>query len=347
VGYWIYGVGFACLGLAFLNERELRERIDMKRFARVADYPRRVHLSGKWFYSGNDAGLQSGAPEFLTGWLAHATHSPWLAEWRNDLRGSHQNARCIATLTLLIESLLHSPSSTPKFPTPEPSRYLPDQQAAIFTAGGMHVTLAGGNNAEAHNHNDLGHVNVWVDDTLVLFDMAAPHYSADFFGPRRYTYLSASSRGHSCPIINGCEQLSGNTAQGKELLLDLAGQKLSLDLTSAYPAEAQLTQWTRTLAGVSNGFELDDEFVTREAVEIENVFWSVIEPKVSGAVVTLGPARLEASPAGQIKVEAVNPADHKLRDYKDTLYRLSFTHRTEANRPLRQKIKISRAQAVV
>ena len=218
-------------------------------------------------------------------------------------------------------------------PEPEPVRYLPDQQVGIFRSGRMHVTLTGGNNKEAHNHNDLGHVNVWVDKDLIIPDLGGPFYTGDFFSPNRYKYLSASSRGHCCPIIDGTEQIAGLEAQGKQVALDLQRQHLVLDLTSAYPPEAKLMRWSRGLSRIDGGYELSDEFLTSEPVRIENVFWSSVEPQLEAGKVLLGPLALQIDPSIEVNVETIDPKHHLLKR-EGPLYRIAMFHQSQAMTPL-------------
>ena len=81
MGYWIYGVAFACLGWSRLEADELAANVDVARLAQIADYPRRAHLGGDVFFSGNDSGLRASPPHYLTPWLAAATGNRFLAAW--------------------------------------------------------------------------------------------------------------------------------------------------------------------------------------------------------------------------------------------------------------------------
>ncbi len=341
MGYWTYGLGFACIGWSRLSQTELSQNVNMQRLAEVADYPRRAHVIGDWFYSGNDGELRSNPPVFCSAWLAGATGSTWLNEWaRKGLQKVDLHRATVSVLLRLIEPYLLLGPGAPALPTPASANHLPDQQAVVFSDGRMQISLAGGHNDEAHNHNDLGHVNLWLDDQLILLDMGAPVYSADFFGPKRYTYLSASSRGHACPVINEQEQLPGQKAAAREIELELEKQRLVLDLTAGYPKEARLKRWTRAVSRAPGGYELTDEFETIEAVEIENVFWSMIEPVVKPGEIRLGPVTIVADPGGPVEVQPVDPAAHRLRNYHQTIYRLCFKLRTQPGAVLRFKMVI-------
>ncbi len=335
LGYWNYGVGYACVGLSRLTEGELRKHIDVDRFRQVADYPRTVHLFDKWFFSGNDAALSATAPLFATRWLAGATKQEWLIEWSLAATADMRDTRnpCLANRAAdAIERLEDRPA---RLPLPPASRLVTDQQVAIFQSGPLVAALSGGHNGEAHNHNDVGHFCVWHDRKLIVPDLGAPVYTADFFGPKRYTYLSASSRGHCCPVINGHEQNVGREARAEILELNLDEQRFAIDIHDAYPPAADLVRWTRSLHRDGAGYDLIDEYVTGNDGKIEHVIWSTIEPKANADRLALGPVTLSLSPAGDVRVETVDPKAHKLRDFTDMLYRIAVSYRTKPNTPLK------------
>jgi hypothetical protein len=341
VGYWNYGVGFACIGWSRLAESELHEKVDMPRLRQIADYPRQVHLFGNTFFSGNDAMYHAVAPFFATRWLAGATQSSWLAEWDRAATAGLWNVRNPCVVGRAIDSRLQIEPGPARFAPPEPARFIPDQQVGIFTVGRLTAYLSGGHNGESHNHNDLGQFGVFCDEKVVIADLGAPYYTSDFFGPKRYTYLSASSRGHTVPLINGQEQIIGRNAAGKVIQIDLANRLLTLDLTAAYPKEAKLSKWVRTMIARDNHVTIADAYVTSEAIEIESVVWSVVEPIRTGSSIRLGELILSVEPSSEVSVEAVDPKPHKLREFTQTLYRIAFTVRTQANTPLKTNITLS------
>ena len=70
-------------------------------------------------------------------------------------------------------------------------------------ASPLSVTFEGGHNRESHNHNDLGTYIIAVNGVPMVVDPGRGGYTADTFGPRRYTSNLLNSYGHSVPRING------------------------------------------------------------------------------------------------------------------------------------------------
>lgn len=109
------------------------------------------------------------------------------------------------------------------------------------------VALKGGNNAENHNHNDVGSYVVVSGDRSPLLDPGGETYTARTFGPHRYDSKLLNSFGHAVPVVAGQLQREGPAAQGKVLRTAFtpASDTLELDIASAY-AVSTLTGLTRT-----------------------------------------------------------------------------------------------------
>ncbi len=340
VGYWTYGVGMACLGWSRLTRAEFEATVDLKRFKAMAEYPHRSYLFGDSFFTGNDGGLHADADIAFVPWLAQAAGSEWMGRWARQ--AADIPCRTFGQVVNALDAIdrqwvAATPDTSIVLQASSGTQWLPDQQAAMVRipapGGRLLVALSGGHNGERHNHNDLGHFMVALDERWLIPDLGAPTYTTDFFGPRRYTYLSASSRGHCCPVINGQEQRTGCEAAGHVLRWEPDAERacLELDLTSAYPAEAALQQWVRRLERQGGSAVLTDAFRTAGGVPVTQVLWSLVEPTVeAGATVRIGRLTLTLAPAPlAVRVTPVNPADHALRDYRDTLYKVEADYKTD------------------
>ncbi len=98
------------------------------------------------------------------------------------------------------------------------------------------AVLKGGNNAEHHNHNDVGSFSVVSGKTVVLCDPGAETYTARTFSNRRYDSKVLNSFGHMVPLLAGKMQRSGAEARGKVLKTEFSDEAdlLALDISSAY-----------------------------------------------------------------------------------------------------------------
>lgn len=328
--YWSYGLGFACIGWSRLGAEAIARDVPMERLRSVADYPRRAWLGADRFYAANDAGPACGANASFVPWLAQAVDQPWLAWWA----AAHGNVTYWHFSQIARAAVaLASPVRAPAEQRPERSARLEDQQAAIMHgARDLVATLGGGHNAERHNHNDLGHVGITVAGRELIVDLGMPEYRADFFGPKRYGYLSASSRGHNVPLIGGHEQREGAEAAARVLAWD--DDSLRLDLTAAYPPESGLRRWERALRREGGGFRLEDAFGTAPATAIVHVLYAAEEPRRLGpGAYAVGPltVRVEGSAPEAERVVVVDPREHQLRFHERPLHRIELTYRTGAD----------------
>lgn len=341
IGYWNYGVGYACNGLQRLSDANLSQSVDLERLKIIADYPRRAHLFGDTFYAGNDSSLRSSASLFFVPWLARVCQSDWLAAWAES--SGVVGARGFAPINRLIRALA-SPLTIERTGTEaEFPRLLKDQQTGIFrieTQKGIIVaSLSGGNNAERHNHNDLGHFLLALNEKILVPDLGAPRYTADFFGPNRYQALPASSLGHNCPVINGHSQIAGKEAAGeiRTWSEDKSHPILSLQLSAAYPNESRLQSWVRTMEGLENSIVIKDEYRLNAGGLVVHVIWFTEKPETSTnderLMFNVGDlvCRVEGEMESHSVVE-INPEDYLLHSFGNhSLYRAEMRFHADEN----------------
>lgn len=114
----------------------------------------------------------------------------------------------------------------------------PDEdKEGLPNEGAIGVALKGGNNAENHNHNDIGSYVVVSGERPVLLDPGNETYTARTFSAHRYDSKLLSSFGHPVPIVAGQLQKEGAKSQGKVLKTEFSDARdtLQLDIASAYP----------------------------------------------------------------------------------------------------------------
>lgn len=157
----------------------------------------------------------------------------------------------------------------PKAPYPL-EEVLPDLQ--VFTArsregepDGLFIAAKGGNNAESHNHNDIGNFIVYANGKPLLIDAGVGTYTAKTFSNKRYELWNVQSQWHNCPGINGIDQMDGKkfAAAGFHISHPGAGETLfSVDIAGAYPKTAEVKSWKRSLRfkRPANEIILTDDF---------------------------------------------------------------------------------------
>lgn len=113
----------------------------------------------------------------------------------------------------------------------------------------LSIAAKGGNNAENHNHNDIGSYDVVYDGVLITGDQGGPEsYPGDYFySGAEKKYKIKGSWGHPVPFVDKTEQKTGKAAQGVVLEKTFSNEKdvLKIDMKSAYPVKG-LTNLDRT-----------------------------------------------------------------------------------------------------
>ncbi|MFN8563826.1 MAG: heparinase II/III family protein [Anaerolineae bacterium] len=205
---------------------------------------------------------------------------------------------------------------------------------------GLYVAAKGGHNNESHNHNDIGEFIVFLDGRPLLIDAGVETYSRKTFSPQRYEIWTMQSAYHSLPTIDDVQQQPGEQFAARDVAYTAADDaaQLALDIAGAYPPEAGLKRWRRTIrlnrgrsVTVEDDYELDHtphrltlSLLTASRVTLEGA--GVIrlsaadlpDGRVSaGGVVRYDGGRFTAS------VEAIAITDDRMRPvWGDCLYRI-------------------------
>ena len=135
------------------------------------------------------------------------------------------------------------------------------------------VAFKGGNNAEMHNHNDVGSyslilgtaTNPKTPDLFVSRDPGGETYTARTFSAKRYEGELLNSYGHPVPKIAGKLQSSGGKAQGV-VVQNTTSDNLDIfeiDFTSAYDVPTLKTllrkfEYARASKNDSGYFKITD-----------------------------------------------------------------------------------------
>jgi len=207
---------------------------------------------------------------------------------------------------------------------------------------GLYVAMKGGHNSESHNHNDVGHFIVYTDGEPVIIDAGVEAYTGKTFSSERYTIWTMQSAYHSLPTINGVMQDPGIEFAAKDASSSDDGQKatISLDIADAYPSEANLAAWRRTLT-LDRGNEIrvvDDYQLTETADSIQMSLLTPCTVDVSEGVIKLGKRALsEGRSSGKASIHfdatqmsvAIEPRDltdgKSLRYWGERVNRILFT----------------------
>jgi len=254
--------------------------IDVYDEALVKDIGRfiyRVQIADRYFVNFADASALIMPSAFLTFRYGKRIGDPqmmalgaWAAE-QQDLwtRGvSDSMGRLLPALFNLQE--LQGTAAAQPLPR---ETWLPEIQVVAArdrggSSEGFFVAAKGGHNAESHNHNDVGNVVVYTDGKPVLIDAGVGTYTKQTFSDRRYEIWTMPSDYHNLPTVNGITQREGRAFAARDVSckVDEGGVTFRLDIAGAYPPEARLKSWVRTVA-----LDRGQEIVITDAYDLYEV----------------------------------------------------------------------------
>ena len=132
------------------------------------------------------------------------------------------------------------------------------------TAPTYFVAMKGGNNGESHNHNDVGSFVVYTSpkggegEEPLLIDPGVGEYTAKTFSDGRYDIWTMQSGYHNLPQINGIDQREGKSYAAR--VVDHQNGRLTLDIAGAYPQEAMVKTWRRTVQAMKSGISVTEDY---------------------------------------------------------------------------------------
>ena len=144
-------------------------------------------------------------------------------------------------------------NATKRLPLPK-DVWLPDLQVMASrdrggSVSGFYLAAKGGNNGESHNHNDIGNFIVYYDGYPLLIDVGSGTYTLRTFNNDRYNIWFNRSDYHNTPTINGTPQSPGSAYCASDVRYKAGNSAVtfSLDIAKAYPREAAINSWIRTV----------------------------------------------------------------------------------------------------
>ncbi|NUR94277.1 MAG: heparinase [Kribbellaceae bacterium] len=132
-----------------------------------------------------------------------------------------------------------------------PNVYLRDTEVVVRRSDALLLAWKGGHNDESHNHNDIGTFVIAKNGVPRVIDVGVGTYTRQTFSPDRYQIFTMQSDYHNLPRINGFSQQAGRSYHATGMTAS------DVDIARAYPAEAGIRSWRRSLS-LDRNVELTD-----------------------------------------------------------------------------------------
>jgi len=215
-----------------------------------------------------------------------------------------------------------------------PTTWYPETEVCYMRNNSdIFVAAKGGNNAESHNHNDVGSFILYVNHTPMIIDAGVGVYTRQTFSSERYNVWNMQSNYHNLPLVNGVAQSDGGKFRSKKANFDAAKSLFSLDIANTYSKEAAVNEWQRTFQlQPKGGLVIKDAFKlskTKMPNQLNYLTWSkpdiskigVITLEKDGSKLKINYNQNQLEPI----VETILVTDKSLLSvWGDTIYRLTL-----------------------
>jgi len=366
-GYWDRAGGslYDCLELLASASGGIIDVFDEPLIEEIGKYIYKVYIGDRYFINFADAAAKLNAnanviyrygksisDETMTGFGAFLAEQQGLGE--NNIRGSFGWLGRVLPALFGLEELLTAEAVEPlarDFWFGE----LEVMGARSFQGSndGFYVAAKGGHNAESHNHNDIGNFIVYADGLPVLIDVGVETYTAKTFSGRRYEIWTMQSAFHNLPTINGVMQKEGRDFKASDVRCETDNKKVSfsLEISTAYPEEAGVKSWERTITlnrgkdvVILDRYQLEE---ARENLQMSLMSWCEPELEEEGKIRLEFPEEANSSKTHyiyydkkkfKVDIKTIPLEDARLRSsWGSRLFRIVLTAR---EKPLKDKFSL-------
>lgn len=343
--YWSRAGGslFDCLELLYLATGGGIDVFTDPLIAEMGRYMVRMYIGGDYFVNFADGGARLGAGQLAAHLYRYGTRvgdrdlqALGVARHRSDVEASAQaRGSLLRKLPALFTfgRLERAPQAAPFLR----DSWLPHTQVMTArertgTDHGFFVAAKGGHNAESHNHNDVGNFIVYRSGRPVIVDAGVGTYTKQTFSKDRYKLWTMRSAYHNLPTVGGFEQPPGEGFRATDVTYaaDESRAALSMELATAYPPEAGIVRWRRTVelrrGQQPPAVRVVDDFALSGAREVAFTLMVPRKPQIDPAgTIQLSEGVILSFDAGSLEAshERIELDDERLRaDWGDALYRI-------------------------
>ncbi|GAA1122231.1 heparinase II/III family protein [Kribbella jejuensis] len=224
----------------------------------ITAYLPAMHIADRWYVNFADCPAQLADPSAAYPLYRLGVHTGEPAARRHARAIRRQDDPLvpqIPSMLRVVGALLEPGLMVDEEVVEDQNVYLPQTEVVVRRTDELLLAWKGGHNDESHNHNDVGTFVVAKHGVPRVIDLGVGTYTRQTFSPERYEIFTMQSDYHNLPRINGFSQQAGRSYRATGMTA--AG----LDLAHAYPAEAGIRSWHRSLspAGLTDTWELDNE----------------------------------------------------------------------------------------
>ena len=265
---------FDCLELLSLGTNESIRIYDEPLIQKMASFIYKTHIDKEWYVNFADASARVKPSAFLVYRFGQRVNDAKMTAFGATLLAEAGQSRDETLQRYLPMLFSDDTGETAGRSIPYESQVWLDQievMCARESQGspkGFFLGAKGGHNAESHNHNDIGTFIVYEEGRPLIVDAGVGTYTGQTFGDTRYELFTMRSGYHNVPLVNGFEQKEGEQYRSSRASCTHSDRvsSLTLDIAKAYPAEAGIRSWNRTIR-----LERPDVIFINDSYEVEEV----------------------------------------------------------------------------
>ena len=325
-----------------------RQLFSDEKIRNIASYIYRVHVADQYYINFADCSPIAGrcsAREYLFAKLTHQENMMRFAA--KDCLAGQKNALLLPTENNLFYRLLSGFTAAElkafdcSCTCPAPNLFYPS--VGLFASRDERLFLAvkAGDNADSHNHNDVGSFTVYKDGLPVFIDIGVESYTKKTFSPQRYEIWTMQSAWHNLPSFDGVMQKDGEHYHAADVSYSLEDSSISMDIAPAYPSESPVASYRRRARlykeekiHITDTFSFRDDMphqvvlslITYEKPKIISELSERQEISIPSAADGKDPARLFLSGGRVAAIEEIPITDARLAiAWKHPIYRILIT----------------------
>lgn len=280
IGYWVYGFGYYIyyLEMRLTKDKDFTLRPEtVEKLKKISRFPACVQIKGSEFLPFSDVSAGTLIPTGLLTYLKeHFGVTPPSCEeitpfdFEHCYRFAHLSRNLWWTQKEIMtqEEISHT-------------TYFQNLQWLVQKDKECFFAVKGGNNQEEHNHNDVGSFVLALRGELILTDLGAGPYTAEYFKEKRYEYAHTRSYWHNVPLVEGREQMPVHgDCKVIKVGTDTDNALITLEYSGVYNIK-ELTTLTRSLQNdlTSKKLTITDSFLGCKPLRFEEGFVSTIKPE--------------------------------------------------------------------
>jgi hypothetical protein len=317
---------------------------------RMMHYIADAHIAGRYAVDFGDCSPLSGAPGALAYQIGKATGdaelqgfgAATLPHTEAEVHGGAHSGitrRDLTALFQLAEARTAPAADALSRDSWYPSLCLMTARQKADTTDGFYMALQAAPNLRSHGHNDSGSFIVFHNGEPVFIDAGTQAYTAQTFSKDRYKIWIMQSGYHNLPTVGGQMQTTGELryrATDAQYATSNLMAQIALNLAPAYPDEAGIRHWTRTLTldRRASRIRLNEEFALAKTVPIVLNFLTPRTPDTSRPGTLLLPSpQAGGEPVSllydaqtlQPSIEKIDLTDNGLKTAWGQLYRVQLT----------------------